>query len=112
MDWFASTAAARWQRLQGNLTSCDLSKDLTDYEERRAGDQKKLQTMIDFCQTTDCRTKFILEHFGEEVSPEWSCNNCDACDAREAWNASESIARDSIGEVRDPSSSRRATQSS
>ena len=79
----------KWQRLRGNLTDCDLSHDLTDYEERRANDQKKLQTMIDFCQTMDCRTKFILEHFGEEVSPDWSCNNCDACDARVMWESGE-----------------------
>ena len=75
----------RWQRLQGNLTSVDLSRDLLDYEERRAADQKKLSTMIQFCQTTECRTKFILEHFGEEVAADWSCENCDACDARLAW---------------------------
>lgn len=75
----------RWQRLQGNLTSVDLSRDLLDYEERRAADQKKLGTMIQFCQTTDCRTKFILEHFGEEVDSNWSCRNCDACDARLEW---------------------------
>jgi ATP-dependent DNA helicase RecQ len=75
----------RWQRLRGNLTSVDLSRDLRDYEERRAADQKKLGTIIQFCQTTECRTRFILEHFGEEVPPEWSCGNCDACDARVAW---------------------------
>jgi ATP-dependent DNA helicase RecQ len=75
----------RWQRLRGNLTSVDLSRDLLDYEERRAADQKKLGTMIQFCQTTECRTKFILEHFGEEVDADWSCGNCDACDARIAW---------------------------
>jgi ATP-dependent DNA helicase RecQ len=79
----------KWQRLQGNLTSCDLSHDLTDYEERRANDQKKLRTIIDFCQTTECRTKFILEHFGEEVSQTWSCGNCDACDARHVWESGE-----------------------
>lgn len=79
----------RWQRLQGNLTSVDLSHDLTDYEERRANDQLKLRTMIDFCQTADCRTKFILEHFGEEVSSDWTCNNCDACDARALWTSGE-----------------------
>jgi ATP-dependent DNA helicase RecQ len=79
----------RWQRLRGNLTSVDLSLDLTDYEERRANDQLKLRTMIDFCQTADCRTKFILEHFGEEVSSDWSCNNCDACDARAVWESGE-----------------------
>jgi ATP-dependent DNA helicase RecQ len=79
----------KWQRLHGNLTSCDLSHDLTDYEERRANDQKKLRTIIDFCQTTECRTKFILEHFGEEVSETWSCGNCDACDARQVWESGE-----------------------
>jgi ATP-dependent DNA helicase RecQ len=80
----------KWQRLHGNLTSCDLSHDLTDYEERRANDQKKLRTIIDFCQTTECRTKFILEHFGEEVSQTWACGNCDACDARQVWESGES----------------------
>jgi len=79
----------KWQRLHGNLTSCDLSHDLTDYEERRANDQKKLRTIVDFCQTTECRTKFILEHFGEEVSQTWSCGNCDACDARVVWDSGE-----------------------
>lgn len=76
----------RWQRLRGNLTQVDLSRDLTDYEERRANDQRKLNTIIQFCQTTQCRTKFILEHFGEEVSADWSCGNCDACDASIAWD--------------------------
>jgi ATP-dependent DNA helicase RecQ len=75
----------RWQRLRGNLTSVDLSRDLRDYEERRAADQKKLDTIIQFCQTTECRTRFILEHFGEEVPLDWSCGNCDACDARLLW---------------------------
>ncbi|HUQ48807.1 MAG TPA: ATP-dependent DNA helicase RecQ [Gemmatimonadaceae bacterium] len=79
----------KWQRLHGNLTSCDLSHDLTDYEERRANDQKKLRTIVDFCQTTECRTKFILEHFGEEVESTWSCGNCDACDARVVWDSGE-----------------------
>ena len=75
----------QWQRLHGNLTSVDLSADLHDYEERRANDQKKLRTIEEFCRTTQCRTKFILEHFGEEDSPGWTCGNCDACDARLHW---------------------------
>ena len=70
----------KWERLGGNLCAVDLSADLQDYEERRAMDQEKLRTMIQFCQTTQCRTRYILEHFGEEVSPDWSCHNCDACD--------------------------------
>jgi ATP-dependent DNA helicase RecQ len=74
-----------WQRLRDNLTSIDLSADLSDYEERRARDQAQLNTIVQFCQTTSCRTRFILEHFGEAVEPEWSCGNCDACDQIAEW---------------------------
>jgi len=74
-----------WQRLRDNLTSIDLSADLTDYEERRARDQEQLNTIVQFCQTTECRTRFILEHFGEAVEPGWACGNCDACDQLAEW---------------------------
>ncbi|HET7458081.1 MAG TPA: ATP-dependent DNA helicase RecQ [Gemmatimonadaceae bacterium] len=74
-----------WERLADNLTSIDLSADLTDYEERRAMDREKLESMIRFCQTAHCRTRYILEHFGEPVDPDWACNNCDACDERGRW---------------------------
>jgi superfamily II DNA helicase RecQ len=40
---------------------------------------------VRFCQTAHCRTRFILEHFGEPVDADWACNNCDACDERERW---------------------------
>jgi ATP-dependent DNA helicase RecQ len=74
-----------WERLEGRLTQVDLSHDLMDYEERRARDQQKLQAMIDFAQTARCRTRTILEYFGEDVESEWRCGNCDACDAMGAW---------------------------
>jgi ATP-dependent DNA helicase RecQ len=76
-----------WERIDGGgkLTQVDLSADLTDYEERRARDQAKLQAVVDFAQTARCRTRFILEYFGEDVEPDWRCGNCDACDAMESW---------------------------
>lgn len=76
-----------WERLRDHLTRVDLKRDLIDYEERRARDQEKLQGMINFCQTAHCRTRFILEHFGEEISPDWRCGNCDACDEQVRWEA-------------------------
>jgi ATP-dependent DNA helicase RecQ len=76
-----------WERLGDNLTAVDLSADLLDYEERRAKDQAKLRAIVSFCQTTGCRTRFILEHFGEDVPAGWQCENCDACEAMEAWAA-------------------------
>src|SRR6185437_10191887 len=69
-----------WERLQSKLTSIDLSADLTDYEQRRAQDRAKLRAMINYCQSAQCRTRFILEYFGESIDPEWKCGNCDACD--------------------------------
>jgi ATP-dependent DNA helicase RecQ len=74
-----------WERLAGNLTQVDLRHDLTDYEERRARDQDKLRAVINFCQTTQCRTRVILEYFGEPVDADWWCGNCDACEAHRQW---------------------------
>jgi ATP-dependent DNA helicase RecQ len=69
-----------WERLQNHLTSVDLSADLTDYEVRRLQDRAKLRAMINYCQSAQCRTRFILDYFGEDVDPGWQCGNCDACD--------------------------------
>jgi ATP-dependent DNA helicase RecQ len=74
-----------WERLGDDLTAVDLSADLLDYEERRAKDQAKLRAIVSFCQTTACRTRYILEHFGEPVAADWQCENCDACDAMVEW---------------------------
>ena len=70
-----------WERIATTrLTSIDLSADLTDYEQRRIQDRAKLRAMINYCQSAQCRTRFILEYFGEEVDAGWRCGNCDACD--------------------------------
>jgi ATP-dependent DNA helicase RecQ len=82
-----------WERLGSQLTSVNLSEDLHDYEERRAMDQAKLRAIIRFCQTTECRTRYILEYFGEEVEGEWACGNCDACDEMEAWRGNGARSR-------------------
>jgi ATP-dependent DNA helicase RecQ len=78
-----------WERLGSQLTSVNLSEDLHDYEERRAMDHAKLRAIIRYCQTTECRTRYILEYFGEEVDAEWACGNCDSCDERKKWNGAQ-----------------------
>ena len=75
-----------WERLSTErLTSIDLSADLTDYEARRVQDRAKLRAMIQYCQSAQCRTRFILDYFGEDVEADWECSNCDACDAMSRW---------------------------
>lgn len=44
----------------------------------KANEYKKLQEIIDYCNTDSCLRKFILEYFGElDVKDE--CNNCGNC---------------------------------
>ncbi|MGI8765833.1 MAG: RecQ family zinc-binding domain-containing protein [Gemmatimonadaceae bacterium] len=51
----------------------------------RAG-QTKLDAMVHYCQTVNCRQRMILEYFGKEAELDWRCHNCDACDLLDRWN--------------------------
>ncbi|MEP6690446.1 MAG: ATP-dependent DNA helicase RecQ [Gemmatimonadaceae bacterium] len=82
-----------FERLGDKLTAIDLSADLHSYEERRAMDQSKLDAMVRYAQTTSCRTRYILEYFGERAAPEWRCHHCDACDLQDTWAAEPRGAR-------------------
>jgi len=74
-----------WERLADHLTDVDLSADLHSYEERRERDRHALEMIIEYAQTARCRTRYILEYFGEQVDAEWRCHHCDACDAIDQW---------------------------
>lgn len=39
--------------------------------------KSKLETMVQFCQTRECRRKYLLRYFGEAYPGE--CGNCDTC---------------------------------
>src|SRR5262249_23632366 len=69
-----------WERLRDRLTSVDLSADLTDYEQRRQQDRAQLRAMIGYGQSAQCRTRYILDYFGEGVDHVWQCGCCDVCD--------------------------------
>jgi len=69
-----------WERtIEQRLTDIDLSADLTDYEQRRLQDRAKLRTMVAYCQSAQCRTRFILQYFGEPTDDEWECGSCEIC---------------------------------
>ena len=66
-----------WERLAPDVTATDLSRELTDYEERRARDRRKLEAMVRYCRTARCRTRLILDYFGEEHPENLRCGHCD-----------------------------------
>lgn len=53
--------------------------------ERKTVEYKKLQTMIDYCHTTGCLRKYILQYFGEETNFE-ECGNCSTCNDQSELN--------------------------
>ena len=69
-----------WERTSDQrMTDVDLSADLTDYEQRRLQDRAKLRAMVAYCQSAQCRTRFILHYFGEPMEEAWECDVCDMC---------------------------------
>ncbi len=45
--------------------------------QRRLLERRKLDAMLGFCETTECRRRVLLRYFGEDL-PE-RCGNCDTC---------------------------------
>lgn len=66
-----------WERLTEDVTRSDLSHELRDYEERRAIDRARLETMIRYCRTARCRTRMIGEYFGGTTPDDFECGHCD-----------------------------------
>ncbi len=69
-----------WERTsEQRMTDVNLSADLTDYEQRRLQDRAKLRAIVSYCQSAQCRTRFILHYFGEPAAEAWACEICDMC---------------------------------
>ncbi|MGW2223056.1 RecQ family ATP-dependent DNA helicase [Nonomuraea sp. NPDC001684] len=55
-------------------------------ERRRDVDRSRLEMMRRYAETTDCRRRFLLGYFGEELAD--NCGDCDTCRAGTAGQAS------------------------
>ena len=53
--------------------------------QRKSGEYKKLQTMIDYCHTTGCLRQYILQYFGDDSSSP-NCGNCGSCNDESELN--------------------------
>lgn len=47
--------------------------------------QKKIDSMVKYVFTRDCRFKFILSYFGEDIS-DYKCGKCDICNFGESFS--------------------------
>jgi ATP-dependent DNA helicase RecQ len=67
-----------WERLVDDVVRTDLEADLLDYDARRDADRHKLDRMVAYCRNARCRTRFIMEYFGQETDADFACGHCDA----------------------------------
>ena len=59
--------------LQNKASAGDVASDM----QKTANDQRKLQQMINYCETDKCLREFILSHFGDTTP--CICNKCSNC---------------------------------
>ena len=59
--------------LQNKATAGDVASDM----QKTANDQRKLQQMINYCETDKCLREFILSYFGDTTP--CICNKCSNC---------------------------------
>ncbi len=52
---------------------------LPGLEEKRRRDMRKLDLMLRYTNTHQCRHQFILDYFGEKAGHAGACGNCDHC---------------------------------
>jgi ATP-dependent DNA helicase RecQ len=55
----------------------EFGRYLAEYEERHKSDQEKLEAMMKYGQTTECRVRFLTRYFGNELPKD--CGRCDNC---------------------------------
>ena len=79
----ASTRAKYKLSEQAKLNP-ELVLNLHNYETKKAYDQSKLAMMLQYCESSSCRRKFILNYFGEDYGGKEArglqgCGACDNC---------------------------------
>jgi ATP-dependent DNA helicase RecQ len=57
--------------------SADLDGIVKSYVSRRQEDQKRLEAMVRYCESTMCRVRILATYFGERAPP--PCGRCDRC---------------------------------
>ncbi len=77
-DGEASDCILFYSRGDYNTIRYIIEKECADATQKDVA-YRKAGAMLDYCETTGCRRKFLLAHFGEAY-PEERCGGCDRCE--------------------------------
>lgn len=64
--------------LQERVSSDRLKLNITEINSKKEHSKDKLDSVIEYCFTNECRFKYILNYFGENIT-RYQCNKCDNC---------------------------------
>lgn len=78
------------RKLRDFETPEQLDAFLAAYEKRHLSDTERLQMMMRYGQTADCRMRFLRTYFAEAA--ELDCGRCDNCIARQRGDMQEALA--------------------
>jgi ATP-dependent DNA helicase RecQ len=67
----------RIETLRRFTKQAEFSRYLSEYEKRAQSDRTRLDMMMKYGQTTECRVRFLTRYFGNELRT--SCGRCDNC---------------------------------
>jgi len=69
-----------FHKLRDFASNEELTAFLSEYERRGLSDRERLQSMMSYAQTAQCRMRYLRDYFGEDAGHE--CGHCDNCRAR------------------------------
>lgn len=78
IDYDSPSSLSRLSLVSERVPSVSLKLDLAKQKLLYKNLNHKLEQMIRYSETNDCRMKFILNYFGEE-SENYRCGKCDSC---------------------------------
>jgi len=65
------------RRMARGMSDAEIESFIGSFENSVRADEERLQTMMDYAQSTRCRVQFLREYFGE--LPGAPCQRCDNC---------------------------------
>lgn len=80
IEWTPPFAGRTTEILNPEKEKLDI--DFEALRKKREYEIDKLDEVISYTNSHDCRQSFIISYFGEETG-DWKCNNCDLCGATE-----------------------------
>jgi ATP-dependent DNA helicase RecQ len=86
----AERKRGRVRLLRSLSGEAELLGSLTEYDERRQDDRSRLDTMMRYAQTGQCRMRFLGEYFDDPHDDD--CGHCDNCAAHAAGLPAAGIA--------------------